>query len=181
MLSHTISGKWPDSELAIKAEHDMLLEMAGELKSLKASSPEISDNSGSDSEKPNSSDPASRQDFEGEPVAWWDGDMSAAEDSFSFKLNRCYTIPLYTHPASADEWIKCSERLPDLGQRVILKSRGVVQHYMPVFDQGDGDHGMGDYFWDFEDVNEIDNPLVNFEKDCWMLLPEPPKQEQGHE
>jgi len=34
-------------------------------------------------------------------VAWWDGDTSAAEDSFSFKLNRCYTIPLYTHPASA--------------------------------------------------------------------------------
>ena len=53
------------------------------------------------SENPNSSDPASRQDFEGEPVAWWDGDTSAAEDSFSFKLNRCYTIPLYTHPASA--------------------------------------------------------------------------------
>ena len=42
---------------------------------------------------------ASRQ-IEGEPVAWWDGDTSAAEDSFSFKLNRCYTIPLYTHPAS---------------------------------------------------------------------------------
>ena len=45
---------------------------------------------------------ASRQALEGEPVAWWDGDMSAAEDSFSFKLNRCYTIPLYTHPASAE-------------------------------------------------------------------------------
>jgi len=42
---------------------------------------------------------SSRQELEGEPVAWWDGDMSAAEDSFSFKLNRCYTIPLYTHPA----------------------------------------------------------------------------------
>ena len=45
---------------------------------------------------------ASRQALEGEPVAWWDGDTSAAEDSFSFKLNRCYTIPLYTHPASAE-------------------------------------------------------------------------------
>ena len=43
---------------------------------------------------------ASRQALEGEPVAWWDGDTSAAEDSFSFKSNRCYTIPLYTHPAS---------------------------------------------------------------------------------
>ena len=46
---------------------------------------------------------ASRQALEGEPVAWWDGDTSAAEDSFSFKPNRCYTIPLYTHPASADK------------------------------------------------------------------------------
>jgi len=45
---------------------------------------------------------ASRQALEGEPVAWWDGDTSAAEDSFSFKSDRYYTIPLYTHPASAE-------------------------------------------------------------------------------
>ena len=46
---------------------------------------------------------ASRQALEGEPVAWWDGDMSAAEDSFSFKSNGYYRIPLYTHPASAND------------------------------------------------------------------------------
>jgi len=62
---------------------------------------------------------ASRQALEGEPVAWWDGDTSAAEDSFSFKSNGYYTIPLYTHPASRQavsvpEWIKCSDRLPDV-------------------------------------------------------------------
>ena len=78
--------------------------------------------------------------------------------------------------ANSDDWTKCSERMPNLGQRVILKSRGVVQNYMPVFDQGDDDRGMGDHFWDFEDVNKIDNPLVDFEKDCWMPKP---KQEQG--
>jgi len=122
---------------------------------------------------------ASRQALEGEPVAWWDGDTSAAEDSFSFKSNRCYTIPLYTHPASADEWIKCSEQTPNSGQRVILHSKGVIQNYMPLFGQGDSDFGMGDYFWDFEDINDIDNPLVDFEKDCWMPLPEPLKQEPG--
>ena len=49
---------------------------------------------------------ASRHALEGEPVAWWDGDTSAAEDSFSFKLDRCYTIPLYTHPASAQKEIE---------------------------------------------------------------------------
>ena len=81
-------------------------------------------------------------------------------------------------PTNADVWIKCSDRLPNLGQRVILKSRGVVQNYMPVFDQGDDDRGMGDHFWDFEDVNKIDNPLVDFEKDCWMPKP---KQEQDDE
>ena len=79
-------------------------------------------------------------------------------------------------PTNADVWIKCSDRLPNLGQRVILKSRGVVQNYMPVFDQGGDDRGMGDHFWDFEDINKIDNPLVDFEKDCWMPKP---KQDQG--
>ena len=123
--------------------------------------------------------PTSRQALEGEPVAWWDGDMSAAEDSFSFKSNRCYTIPLYTHPASADEWIKCSEQTPNSGQRVILQSNGVIQNYMPLFEQGDSDFGIGDHFWDFEDINDIDNPLVNFEEDCWMPLPKPPKQEKS--
>ena len=86
---------------------------------------------------------------------------------------------VYTHPASSDDWIKCSERLPNLGQRVILKSRGVVQNYMPVFDQGGDDRGMGDHFWDFEDINDIDNPLVDFEKDCWMPRPEQLNQELG--
>ena len=46
---------------------------------------------------------ASREAVESEPVAWWDGDTSAAEDSFSFKSNGYYRIPLYTHPASAND------------------------------------------------------------------------------
>ena len=100
MLSHTISGKWSDSVLPIKAEHDMLLEMAGELKSLKASSPEISDNSGSDSEKPNSS----------EAVAWsWEnhGRQVTVDKAFADELISDGEIvrPLIfgdTHPASAE-------------------------------------------------------------------------------
>jgi len=78
-------------------------------------------------------------------VAWWDGDMSAAEDSFSFKSNRCYTIPLYTHPASADkqavrvpEWVSVIEdNCWDL--RCVSRSTGgddcdviwqVIEHHM---------------------------------------------------
>jgi len=83
--------------------------------------------------------------------------------------------------ASADEWIKCSEQTPNSGQRVILYSKGVIQNYMPLFEQGDSDFGMYEDFWDFEDINGIDNPLVNFEEDCWMPLPEPLKQEQSHD
>jgi len=88
-------------------------------------------------------------------------------------------IAVYTHPASADEWIKCSEQTPNSGQRVILQSNGVIQNYMPLFDQGDSDFGMGDHFWDFEDINDIDNPLVDFENDSWMPRPEQLNQEQN--
>lgn len=45
MLSHSIEGEWPESEAHVKAEHDMLLEMVGELKELKSSIPEKPDNS----------------------------------------------------------------------------------------------------------------------------------------
>lgn len=34
-LSHTIDGEWSESEQAAKAEHDMLIAMAGELRKLK--------------------------------------------------------------------------------------------------------------------------------------------------
>lgn len=36
MLSHSIEGEWPESEAHVKAEHDMLLKMVGELWELKA-------------------------------------------------------------------------------------------------------------------------------------------------
>ena len=132
---------------------------------------------------------ASRQALEGEAIAHVFPDDIKKLGSSQCKVNAYsvemgdpdlgITVPLYTHPASADEWIKCSERLPDLGQRVILQSNGVIQNYMPLFDQGDSDFGMGEHFWEFEDVNDIDNPLVNFEEDCWMPLPEPRQQEPG--
>ena len=84
-------------------------------------------------------------------------------------------------PTNANKWIKCSEQTPNSGQRVILQSKGVIQNYMPLFGQSDNDFGMNEDFWEFERVNNIDNPLVNFEEDCWMPLPEPLKQEQDDE
>jgi hypothetical protein len=87
---------------------------------------------------------ASRQALEGEPVAWWDGDTSAAEDSFSFKSNGYYTIPLYTHPASRQavsvpEWIKCSDRLPDVLDVWIKMTDGSVVACWSKLD--------GDFYW----------------------------------
>ena len=100
----------------------------------------------------------------------WSRELSANDGMDEIEI----LIPL----TKTDEWIKCSERLPDLGQRVILQSNGVIQNYMPLFDQGDSDFGMGDHFWDFEDVNEADNPLVDFENDSWTPRPEQLNQEQ---
>jgi len=169
------------------------------------------------SEIPNSSGHASRQALEGEPVAWWDGDMSAAEDSFSFKSNRCYTIPLYTHPASrqavsvpeetltaihdtlrlvwsrelsaddgmdeieilipptkADEWIKCSERLPSEADHYLVALSDpedvgwVTDKAWTAFYNKGGE-------WDCCEAVEDGQPVTH-----WMPLPCPPKQEKGN-
>lgn len=80
------------------------------------------------------------------------------------------TVPQLTAPQpEGDGWIKCSERLPKLGQRVQLFSQGVIQHMMPLFD--DSDEGL---FWDFE-VHDY-NPPVDMSRDQWRPLPQPPKE-----
>src|SRR5690554_2116467 len=48
MLSHSIEGEWPESEAHVKAEHDMMLEMVGELRELKGNCQGILDSSGSE-------------------------------------------------------------------------------------------------------------------------------------
>lgn len=67
----------------------------------------------------------------------------------------------------ADGWNWCSEKMPKIGQRVILEKNGVIQNYMPVLDMGDEQEGC---FWDFEDAADSD-PLVDMEFDRWMPLP----------
>ena len=106
---------------------------------------------------------ASRQ-IEGEPVAWWDGDTSAAEDSFSFKSNGYYTIPLYTHPASRqavsvpDMWRDVDYEVPEQAQEVILVLGEKVVHGAWI----------GGMFWH-------NNRKVEATK--WRPLPQPPNQE----
>lgn len=84
---------------------------------------------------------------------------------------------LYTHPHNGEqggEWSACCDKLPKIGQRVILKKDGVIQNYMPVLDECD-DEGL---FWDFEDATDYD-PLVDMEFDEWKPAPQPPKSKEG--
>ena len=69
------------------------------------------------SEIPNSSDPASRQDFEGEAVLWWDeNDVWDLDECVKKTPTSRHTIPLYTHPASTDVPSGMSERLDVLAK-----------------------------------------------------------------
>ena len=116
----------------------------------------------------------SRQEIEGEPVGTarrceYDRDITYCD----FEADEVpIGTKLYTHPASSDEWIKCSDRLP------------------------------AEYDWDFEGfvwVNDRDMTLPKYAQSRvhwsrvrgiagythWMptnlVRPEPPKQEEGHE
>ncbi|MGO1500799.1 MAG: DUF551 domain-containing protein [Marinobacter sp.] len=163
MLSHTISGKWPDSSLDIKAEHDMLLEMAGELRDLKAS----------DSEKPNSSNPVAKFvkahcNHVGLERPRWEVAVVCGEGDIPRPGDN-----LYTHPASADKqavsvqgWISVDDQLPDADLQVLV--------YSPVSDDLEFDYldvcaDTGDEWFAGDTGRYITH---------WMPLPEPPK-EQG--
>lgn len=99
-----------------------------------------------------------------------DGVESADEEDATFCDSVLQELLLSTTPPADKperEWVKCSERLPKLGQRVQLFSQGVIQHMMPLFD--DSDEGL---FWDFE-VHDY-NPPVDFSQDQWKPLPAAP-------
>ena len=106
---------------------------------------------------------ASRQALEGEPVAWWDGDTSAAEDSFSFKLDRFYTIPLYTHPASANDAKHHAVMQAQMWAQEARTQKAIVKEIGELV-------GCAN---DWEMVEAVRNALAT-------LPPAPPK-EQGHE
>ena len=74
----------------------------------------------------------------------------------------------YATPAQQvpEGWIKCSERMPKIGERVILFSNGMVQHYMPTYDCADTAE-----FWDFDGYAGDDDPIVDFANDQWMPAP----------
>ena len=64
-------------------------------------------------------------------------------------------------------WIRCTDKMPKIGQRVILEKDSVIQNYMPTL----GIDDQEGYYWDFEEEGCSD-PLVDMEFDRWMPQPE---------
>ena len=88
---------------------------------------------------------------------------------------------LYTHPVSADQWIKCSERLPNEGDCVDAWGSIIGGHH-----HGDEsricdcffDHDGGRWWtWNYNCNARIYLDGLNVSH--WTPLQEPPKQEQG--
>lgn len=64
------------------------------------------------------------------------------------------------------KFTRCSERLPELGQKVIIYSAGVIQEEIYELDQADDGFGGGEYFWSRDGLDEC--PPVDFEDDQWI-------------
>lgn len=70
-----------------------------------------------------------------------------------------------------NEWISVKDRLPTLGEKVIICIDGVVQETIFTFDECD-DY----YFWALDDIDDDPDELPKLQlTDMWMPLPEPPK------
>ena len=116
------------------------------------------------SEIPNSSGHASRQGVEGEPVAVVD--RVGIMQRLSPYTNLPEGTKLYTHPASADKWIKCSEQRPNVLDVWIKMTDGSVVACRSQLD--------GDFYWKgggFESYI-LENTVTHWK---------PRQQEQGHE
>ena len=111
---------------------------------------------------------ARRQELEGEPVGTakrcgYDRDITYCE----FEADEVpIGTKLYTHPASSDEWIKCSERLPK-------ESDGDCHGIVWVYNKG----------LSWVEISDLEDVKFISDYTHWMptnlVRPEPPKQEEG--
>jgi hypothetical protein len=126
------------------------------------------------SEIPNSSDPASREALEGEPIGFLQSSgVSQLNGGHPAKLYPIGATPspfesstlVYTHPASSDEWIKCSERLPK-------ESDGDCHGIVWVYNKG----------LSWVEISDLEDVKFISDYTHWMptnlVRPEPPKQEK---
>ena len=71
------------------------------------------------------------------------------------------------------EWISVKDRLPNIGQKVLLLTNNTVQEEIYMFDMSDIDDWNTCQFWSRDDVDN--NNILDWE-DYWQPLPEPIKQ-----
>jgi len=99
-------------------------------------------------------------DVNGKPSEFCDHPKHAAEGDTRIRT------PLYTHPASSDEWIKCSERLPK-------ESDGDCHGIVWVYNKG----------LSWVEISDLEDVKFISDYTHWMptnlVRPEPPKQEEG--
>ena len=99
-------------------------------------------------------------DVNGKPSEFCDHPKHAAEGDTRIRT------PLYTHPASSDEWIKCSERLPE-------ESDGDCHGTVWVYNKG----------LSWVEISDLEDVKFISDYTHWMptnlVRPEPPKQEEG--
>ena len=116
---------------------------------------------------------ASRQ--EGEPIGFLQSSgVSQLSGGHPAKLYPIGATPspfesstlVYTHPASSDEWIKCSERLPK-------ESDGDCHGIVWVYNKG----------LSWVEISDLEDVKFISDYTHWMptnlVRPEPPKQEEG--
>ena len=71
------------------------------------------------------------------------------------------------------EWISVKDNSPEIGQKVLLFSNGVVQEEIYTYDMADtNDYGGISHFWSREDLDEC--PELK-EDDMWQPLPGAPE------
>ena len=86
--------------------------------------------------------------------------------------------PPYLAPTSQGEVVgwrnaKHGEHWPHIGAKYLIRLKGVLQHEIYEFDQGDDGFGGGEYFWDRHDLDE--GAPFNPEKDEWLPIDERPE------
>ena len=99
-------------------------------------------------------------DVNGKPIEFCDHPKHAAEGDALIRT------PLYTHPASADKWIKCSEQRPNVLDVWIKMTDGSVVACWAQLD--------GDFYWK---GGGFESYILEHTVTHWK----PRQEEQGHE
>ena len=160
--SHTLGGDWQSEDKA-KAEHDEMLAVAEKLDAL---------------------NPVEGKDNAAQQAQIWAQEASTpkgiAEEigtlvGCSNDWEMVSAVKAALSGAQQGEVVgwrnaKHGEHWPHIGAKYLIRLKGVLQHEIYEFDQGDDGFGGGEYFWDRHDLDE--GAPFNPEKDEWLPIDE---------